>query len=274
MTELHRRYAEEIAVLGGIKSPALRRALEVVRREDFLPPGPWVIESLEGAYHLSDSAEISQILHGVGVAIDPARLLNNANPVKVCVQLQAADIKPGETLFHVGAGYGYFTALLAELVGPQGQVIAAEIDPGLHSQARDNLAAWPQVRVIGDALQQQIPPVDVIYSSAGLATLPLDWIKALNSGGRMILPITGQHDHGAIFVFRKLSQDGPLAVTAQSFTRHFPCLGTREPEAIQALSTAFTRPISEVASLRMDAHEAGTECWLHQEGWCLSRRAV
>ena len=86
------------------------------RSDRFLPPGPWIIESLEGTYYASENADPGQILHGVGVAIDPSRMLNNANPVKVCVQLQLADLQPGETVFHVGAGYGYFSALMAELV--------------------------------------------------------------------------------------------------------------------------------------------------------------
>jgi protein-L-isoaspartate(D-aspartate) O-methyltransferase len=274
MGDLYRRYAEEIAVLGGIKSPALKRALATVRRDAFLPPGPWVIESLEGLYYQSDSADVSQVLHAVGIAIDPARMLNNANPVKVCVQLQMADLRPGETVFHVGAGHGYFTALMAELVGPEGRVYAAEIDPALHSQARDNLAPWPQVRVVGDALKSEIPPADLIYSSAGLGDIPRAWIAALKPGGRMILPITGNHDHGAVFVFRKVSPDAPLAVAVQSFTRHYPCIGTRDGAAVEALSSAFNRPVSQVSSLRLDAHAADEECWLHRDDWCLSSRQV
>jgi len=153
MNELHQRYAQEISALGGIKSPALRRALAMVRREDFLPPGPWLIESLEGSYYPSDDDAVDHILHAVGVAIDADRLLNNANPAKICVQIERADIRPGETVVHVGAGFGYFSALMAELVGPSGTVVAAEIDPHLRKQAGVNLAAWPQVRMTGDALR-------------------------------------------------------------------------------------------------------------------------
>jgi protein-L-isoaspartate(D-aspartate) O-methyltransferase len=273
MGDLYNRYAEEISVLGGIKSPALKRALATVKRDRFLPPGPWMIECLEGTYYPSESADISQVLHGVGIAIDPARMLNNANPVRVCMQLQIANIRPGEHIFHVGAGYGYFTALMAELVGPAGHVTAAEIDPQLHAQARDNLAAWPQVRVIGDALKEQLPPVDMIYSSAGMGDIPVQWIESLKQGGRMILPVTGNHDHGAVFFFRKLSANGPLAVNVHSFTRHYPCLGTRDGETMNALASAFARPVSAVQSLRLDDHAHETECWLHRDSWCLSCKA-
>jgi protein-L-isoaspartate(D-aspartate) O-methyltransferase len=273
MIDLYERYAEEITVLGGLRYPALRRALAMVQRDRFLPPGPWLIESLEGHYYPSENADISQILHGIGVAIDPERMLNNGNPVKVCVQLQMAEIKPGQTIFHVGAGYGYFTALMAELVGPQGRVIAAEIDPALRDFARSNLAAWPQVEITGDALEAELPPIDLIFSSAGLAEIPLAWLNALAPHGRMILPITGTHDHGAVFVFRRLREGQAMTANILSFTRHFPCIGTRDMPAVTALSEAFKRPVSAVRSLRLDQHPAGKDCWLHGEHWCLSEQA-
>jgi protein-L-isoaspartate(D-aspartate) O-methyltransferase len=273
MNELHQRYAQEISALGGIKSPALRRALAMVRREDFLPPGPWLIESLEGSYYPSDDDAVDHILHAVGVAIDADRLLNNANPAKICVQIERADIRPGETVVHVGAGFGYFSALMAELVGPSGTVVAAEIDPHLRKQAGVNLAAWPQVRMTGDALACALPPCDLLFASAGLADLPLDWILALKSGGRMIVPMTDGGNHGVVFHFYKLSPSGPLSATAASFTRHYPCAGTRDPAALSAMSKAFSRPFAQVRSLRLDKHPASPECWMHGAGWCLSYRA-
>jgi len=199
-------------------------------------------------------------------------MLNNANPVKVCVHLQMADLRQGESVFHAGAGTGYFTALMAELVGTGGRVVAAEIDPLLQETARRNLAPWPQVRVIGDALKSDLSPVDMIYCSAGMGDIPLAWIEALRPGGRMILPITGAHDHGAVFLFRKTGADGPLAANVQSFTRYYPCLGTRDAESVEQLTSAFRRPVSSVASLRLDPHAPEKQCWLHRDHWCLSCR--
>ena len=269
----HQRYAEEIAALSGARSPDLRRALATVRREDFLPPGPWLIESLDGIYYQSEDADPRHVLHGVGVAIDPARLLNNANPAKFAAQMQLAEPKPGETVFHVGAGFGYFSALFAEMVGPKGRVIAAEIDPTLREHARANLAPWPQAEVVGDALAADLPAFDLLYSSAGMGTLPVKWLSGLKIGGRMVLPITGPHDHGMVFLFHKTTENGPVAARMQSFARHYPCLGTRGDQDVAALGQAFLRPPSEIASLRLDPHEAEESCWLHGDGWCLSLKA-
>lgn len=268
----HQLYAEEIAALSGVRSPTLLRALATVRREDFLPPGPWLIESLDGIYYQSEDADPRHVLHGVGVAIDASRLLNNANPVKFAAQMQLAEPKPGETVFHVGAGLGYFSALFAEMVGPAGRVVAAEIDPPLCEKARANLAPWAQVEVVGDALANPPPAFDMLYSSAGMGTLPLVWLTRLRTGGRMVLPITGPHDHGMVFLFHKSSETGPLAARMQSFTRHYPCLGTRGDQDVAALGNALRRPPSEVASLRLDPHEIEESCWLHGDGWCLSTK--
>lgn len=274
MSDIHQRYAEEIVALGGITSPPLRAALAQIHRERFLPPGPWTIESIEGMYYRSEDANRTHVLHAVGVAIDATRNLNNANPVKVCVQLERAQIAKGDTIFHVGAGFGYYSALMAALTGPTGKVIAAEIDATLRESAVANLTDWPNVSVIGDAFDCELPPCDVIFSSAGAGFPPLPWIDALKPGGRMILPITESHNHGGMFRFRKITADGPLEVSVHSFTRHYPCLGSRDEQALEALSEAFKRPLAGVSSLRRDPHPAGPDCWLHGDGFCLSYQQI
>ncbi len=165
-------------------------------RECLLPPGPWIIEAADGSYYATENDDVAHILHAVGVAIDAGRALNNANPAKVGRMLEAAAIKDGDRVLHVGAGLGYFSAVIAEMIGPSGWVIAAEIDPVLRERARTNLVAWPNVTVVGDALECTLPPLDVVFSSAGAACLPLRWIEALAPGGRMILPLTGSLDGG------------------------------------------------------------------------------
>ena len=52
------------------------------------------------------------------------------------------ELKRGERVIHVGAGAGYYSAILAAIVGPAGRVIALEIDNGLARRASENLAAW------------------------------------------------------------------------------------------------------------------------------------
>jgi protein-L-isoaspartate(D-aspartate) O-methyltransferase len=124
--------------------------------------------------------------------------------------------------------------------------------------------------LISDALVIDLPKLDVIYASAGFAAIPRKWVDALRPGGRMILPMTGPLDHGIIVILRKITSEGPLAAAALSFTRHFPCRGARQAGDMEALANALRRPLTDLASLRLDPHEPDADCWLHHEDWCLS----
>ena len=66
----------------------------------------------------------------------------------VSVVLGATSPRPGERALDLYAGVGLFTAALADAVGPTGQVVAVESDPGATAHARENLAAHPNVAVL------------------------------------------------------------------------------------------------------------------------------
>jgi len=50
-------------------------------------------------------------------------------------------VRPGQTVLDIGCGGGYFTIGLAQLVGPQGRVIAADLQPEMLSRLRKRVAA-------------------------------------------------------------------------------------------------------------------------------------
>lgn len=62
--------------------------------------------------------------------------------------LAAAAPRAGERALDLYAGVGLFAAVLAEAVGPTGQVIAIESDAAACAHARDNLADHPNVAVL------------------------------------------------------------------------------------------------------------------------------
>jgi len=269
------RLAQEIAALCGVRSEAVLQAFATVPREDFLPPGPWTIEGLDGSYFRSPDEDPDHILHAVGVAISRGEEvpLHCANPAVVAKTLEVTGIKPGDRVLHVGAGLGYFSAVIAELVGPSGQVTAAEIDPDLAAQATDNLAPWSWVTVTGDALALPARPYDVIFSSAGMAILPPDWVRLLPPGGRMSLPLTGSNGGGFSFLFHRNDDGDFIEARLLSFVRFYPCLGLRGADDISALDTALNdRRAPFITSIREDRHDREAECWLHGDGWCLTTR--
>ena len=66
---------------------------------------------------------------------------------------------------------------------------AFEIDENLARRARNNLEPFDNASVIqGDATRLPLPPSDLIYVNAGVATPPARWLTALRPRGRMIFP--------------------------------------------------------------------------------------
>jgi protein-L-isoaspartate(D-aspartate) O-methyltransferase len=96
-----------------------------------------------------------------------------------------------EKIVHIGAGTGYYTAILAELTGKSGTVLAYEIEQDLAQRAATNLSSWTNVSVIHQSGSDGTLPVsDVVYVSAG-ATHVLDtWLDALRPNGRLLFPLT------------------------------------------------------------------------------------
>ena len=92
---------------------------------------------------------------------------------------------------HVGCGTGYYTAILAELVGPAGRVTALDVDADLAARSRNNLADLHVTVVPGDGGEHDAGPADAILVNAG-ATHPRPvWLHSLRPRGRLLLPLTG-----------------------------------------------------------------------------------
>jgi protein-L-isoaspartate(D-aspartate) O-methyltransferase len=196
----------------------------------------------------------------------------DADTARIARLIEAVDLLPGETLLHVGAGLGYATAVMAEMVGSKGRIIAAEINPPLREQAKANLAAWPQVEVVGDALAVELPALDLVFASCGVGFVPPHWTGALKEGGRMLLPLTGSDDGGYGFLFTQTEIAEWLAVRVLAPQQVGPCQGARQPEHLSALDAALAnRGLAELRWLRTDPHDADPSCWLHGEGWCISK---
>jgi protein-L-isoaspartate(D-aspartate) O-methyltransferase len=76
----------------------------------------------------------------VVVALEEERGINNGQPALHALCLAALSVKEGESVVHIGAGAGYYTAVLAELTGVTGKVFAYESAQSLAQSATRNLA--------------------------------------------------------------------------------------------------------------------------------------
>jgi protein-L-isoaspartate(D-aspartate) O-methyltransferase len=197
LDDYRRFYAEEIAAVTALQSSALMEAFAKVPREHFLGPGPWGIAAPDFVagpqvkYRETEDADPRRIYHNVAVMIDRQRNLNNGHPSTLAAWLDRLEAAPGEHVFHVGAGPGYYTAILSELVGAPGRVTAIEVDANLATRARKNLEPWPNVDVhAGDGGEFDPGLVDAIFVNAGVTHPHALWLDRLSEGGRLLLPLT------------------------------------------------------------------------------------
>jgi protein-L-isoaspartate(D-aspartate) O-methyltransferase len=266
-------FAEELRYTAHVRSDRVIAAFATVPREHFLGAPPWQAYDLQaGGYWEVPGDDPRSVYHNVIFAIDTTRNLNNGHPEFWARLLDKLEIRAGDSIYHVGAGVGYYTAVMAELAEPDGKVIAAEIDPRLAERARANLASRANVEVIAaDGAAADPGPVDVIVVNAG-ATHPLPiWLGALMPGGRMLLPLTAETGRGSVFRIDRLPEPGGYGATVVSGVAIYPCAGARAPRAGQRLAAALCEGGQRfVRSLRLDAHDRESGCWLHGEGYCFS----
>ncbi len=265
------RYAEELRQKAQLRSPAVVRAFTQVPREHYLGPGPWKVLDLE--YHATADANPRHLYHNVLVEIDAARQANNGQPSFLAFLIDALELQEGEHVVHVGCGTGYYTAILAEVVGPTGHVTAIEIDTELATRARSNLVNLSQVEVVqADGGEYDPGPVNAILVNAGATHPRLLWLDRLLPGGRLLLPLTVTTTPGSTGHILKVTRvEQGYAARFISRTAIFPCIGARELDADRRLWEAFAQGGWEsVRSLRRDQHEPALTCWLHGDGFCLS----
>jgi protein-L-isoaspartate(D-aspartate) O-methyltransferase len=267
-------YAGELCRVNHISSPSILRAFSTVPRERFVGPGPWMIQT-SGTQYFTESADPKNVYQDALIVLDAAKHLNNGQPSLWAFHLSLLDVRSGDHILHLGCGAGYYSAILAELTGPQGKVVAVEIDEALAARARIALEPWPQVTVSqADGAQGPFDPADVIVVSAG-ATHPLAaWLSALKPEGKLLFPLTSARGPGTMAYLTRKSTDLFAAMLCGSVL-FVDFAGARDSAVSDELARALKRDHGAgVHSLRCDAHEKDESCWLHGNGWCFSRRAA
>lgn len=280
LSVVRRAFAKHILSLADVSNPVLETAFSEVRREKYLGEGPWPLFR-SGGYVQSPSADPIHLYTDDLVGIMPDRRINNGQPHIHAFLIHNANPKDGEHIVHIGAGVGYYTAVLSQLVGSSGKVTAIEIDPELAGRARSNLKDLPNVQVVhGDGARVGFSEADVIYVNAGV-TRPADtWLENLADGGRMILPLTTDEGlnhldpkkmklHGGIFKIARKGTDffadwiSPIAI--------IPAESLRSADSEAALAAAFASGSAEaVTRLYRHTNIAEDCCWLRGSDWCLA----
>jgi protein-L-isoaspartate(D-aspartate) O-methyltransferase len=216
------------------------------------------------------------------IAIDPDRKINNGEPAFHANLIAQALPLPGEAVAHIGVGLGYYTAILAQMVGPTGRVFGVEFQRDLALRAQRNFLGVPNVDIVqGDGTSIEFAPADVIYVNAGVTGPAKMWLDKMADGGRLILPLTTEQGFSGArsveqvrrsgVVFRIERRGADYHARTISTVAIFPCAGGRDPLEDAALSAALTSGGQEnVTRLYRDRMIPDERCWLRSADWCLA----
>jgi protein-L-isoaspartate(D-aspartate) O-methyltransferase len=283
---VRRAYAKQIVHAARVTDPRLEEALAELRREDFLPRGPWQLMRFPGGYQTTPDDDPIYLYQDAPVAIQPEKGLNNGQPSFLTWFISAGELQNGERAIHIGTGTGYGTALMSHLAGRNGQILGIEFEPELASRAKANLARFTNIEIIqGDGASVRLEPADVIYVNAGASRPAENWLDALKPDGRLVLPLTVSYTtdeghattHGAMFLIaRDKNSLGYAARCILDRVYIYPCAGLRDEASEKALIAAFEKRgfkntgLGKVTKLYRTDDIPEERCWLRAPGWSLA----
>ena len=209
LSSVRARYAKEVMVWAreaGVETARIEAAFAAVPRENYLTPPPWRIFA-PGGWMDDETSDPEKLYADVLVVLDRRQGINNGQPSLHAGWMAAVDPRPGESVVQIGIGAGYYTAILAELVGEGGRVEAYEIESHLAEIARTNLAPLRQVRVHAvSGISADLPDADVVYVSAGAAAPDASWVRCLTGSGRLIFPWQPDPGHGQTMLVERVGE--------------------------------------------------------------------
>lgn len=270
---LRRFYARYVAASAGVDNPRIVEAFADVAREDYVGPGPWHVR-VRGGYIGTDTDDPCVLYQDILIGLVPEKGINNGEPSLHAMCLAEANPQPGDVVVHVGAGTGYYTAVLAHLVKQSGHVHAYELEPDLAARAQRNLEKLGNVTVHArSALTPGLPSADVIYVNAGTTHVPALWLDSLAPGGRLVLPLTPDERAGCMLIVTRVAE-AAYAARIFSTAAFISCVGARDEAQSKAVAAALDNSSGkDVRSLRRGG-QPDASAWCIGTGWWLSTEPV
>ncbi|MCP6719352.1 MAG: protein-L-isoaspartate O-methyltransferase [Patescibacteria group bacterium] len=176
---------------GWLKTPRIIDAFRKIKRVDFLPEDIKNLAELNEALPIGNDQTISQ-------------------PLVVAFMIEQLQAQKGEKILDVGSGSGWTTAILSEIVGKKGRVMAIEVVSELKEFGEKNVAKYNFIEkgiteficADGSKGYEKEAPFDKVLASASAQKVPKAWRKQLKVGGRIVTPIKS-----SIWVFVKETEN-------------------------------------------------------------------
>lgn len=159
-----------------IKNDEILRVFNKIKREDFLPD------------YLKDLA-----YNDASLPISKTETMNQVSTTLFFIDV--LNPKEGQTIYEIGSGSGYSTAILSELVGKKGKVISFELDKETYQKAKNNLKKYSNIELIlGNGLKGHFKnaPYDGIILFGAIDEIPEKLISQMKVNGVLVYP------HGTI----------------------------------------------------------------------------
>ena len=277
-------FADEIAYSKGIGCQRLVEAFTSVPRERFLPPGPWsIITSNSKKRHVTTkTARPTEVYHDAPFVIDARKKVHNGQPSLWASAIDRCEPHSANRVLHVGGATGYYSAILAEMVGPDGTVISVEVDPDLAEIATKNLEAWPNVTVINSDwrnLDQDLS-FDYVLFTTGVPNLPDEIFERLGPSGRIVFPFVvreenSQFGEGELIALSRVDNDVWRAASISKVSIY--CDQFTEPALIPSVTVFLVRKQIEnsehsLRSLRRLDQSPDNSCLLLCKNWWFSSK--
>lgn len=130
-----------------------------------------------------------------------------SHPSTVAEQTELLEVKEKEKILEIGTGCGYQSAVLMKL---NAQLYTIERQKSLFEFSKKKfreLRLYPKFQSFGDGFLglPEFAPFDKIIVTCGAENLPINLIKQLKIGGKMVIPI-GQTDKQTMYRFTKISE--------------------------------------------------------------------
>ncbi|MFA5743359.1 MAG: protein-L-isoaspartate O-methyltransferase [Candidatus Nanoarchaeia archaeon] len=155
-----------------IKHDEILRAFYKIKREEFLPDYLKELAYSDAPLPISTTETMNQVSTTLF-------FIDVLNP------------KEGQTIYEIGTGSGYSTAILSELVGKKGKIISFELDKEIYQKAKNNLKNYPNVTVIlGNGLKgyPDNAPYDGIILFGALDEIPKKLVSQMKVNGVLVYP--------------------------------------------------------------------------------------
>ncbi len=161
-----------------LKSPHIIEAFKKIKRNDFLPEDIKFLSEEKKALPIGHNQTISQ-------------------PLVVAFMIEELQPQKGDKILDVGSGSGWTTALLSQIVGSEGRVIAIELIPELKNFGEKNVSHYNFIKKgvakfickDGSKGYEKEAPFDKILASASARKIPQAWKEQLKIGGKIVAPV-------------------------------------------------------------------------------------